>query len=227
MTATRTPSRVSSRSTPDSTNGRAVSSQVDIRPPGRRVRVPEVVVGVLVTVVFALGAVLWHLSAVEKVPALAVASSIARGEVIDASDIRVVYVSSDDNLARLDSSQIGRVAGRVALVDLAAGTLLTPSVVAPSASVKDGDGVVGLALDPGAYPARGLATGDRVNVVRTADVADLDAKPTLVADNATVFAVDELSSDRRLVSILTREGDADAVAAAADAGGLRLVLVAP
>jgi hypothetical protein len=66
-----------------------------------------------------------------------------------------------------------------------------------------------------------------VNVVRTADVADLDAKPTLIARNATVFAVDELSSDRLLVSILTSEGDADAVAAAADAGGLRLVLVAP
>lgn len=181
----------------------------------------------LVTVVFALGAVLWHLSAVEKVPALAAASQIKRGEVIDASDVRVVYVSSDDPLARLDSSQMSRVAGRVALVDLAEGTLLTPSVVADAAAFNAGDGVVGLSLDPGAYPARGLATGDRVNVVRTADVADLGAKPTLIARNATVFAVDELSSDRLLVSILTSEGDADAVAADAGAGGLRLVLVAP
>ena len=223
MAATRTPSR----STPESSNGRGVAEQVDIRPPGRRVRVPEIVVGVLVTVVFALGAVLWHLSAVEKVPALAADSQIKRGDVIDASDVRVVYVSSDDAVARLDSSQISRVAGRVALVDLAEGTLLTPSVVADAAAVKDGDGVVGLSLDPGAYPARGLATGDRVNVVRTADVADLDAKPTLIARNATVFAIDELSSDRLLVSILTSEGDADAVAADAGAGELRLVLVAP
>lgn len=190
-------------------------------------RAPEVAVGVLVTVVFALGAVLWHLSAVEKVAALVVASGVERGEVIESGDVRVAYVSSDDTLARLDSSQIDRVVGRVALVDLAAGTVLTTSVVADAAAVEAGDGVVGLSLDPGAYPARGLAPGDRVNVVRTADVADLDADPTVVARDATVFAVDELASDRLLVSVLATEADAEAVAAVAGAGGLRLVLVAP
>lgn len=188
---------------------------------------PELAVGVLVTVVFALGAVLWHLSAVEKVSALVVASSVERGEVIDASDVRVVYVSSDDSLARLDGSQLDRVVGRVALVDLAEGTLLTTSVIADAAAVEEGDGVVGLSLDPGAYPARGLAPGDRVNVVRSADVADLDADPTVIARDATVFAVDELASDRLLVSVLAAEADAEAVAAAASAGGLRLVLVSP
>ena len=80
---------------------------------------PELAVGVLVTVVFALGAVLWHLSAVEKVSALVVASSIERGEVIDASDVSVAYVSSDHPLARLDVSQINPVVSRVALVALA------------------------------------------------------------------------------------------------------------
>lgn len=222
MVATRTPPGSASRSS----NGQG-TTQVDVRPPGRRVRVPEVAVGVLVTVVFALGAVLWHLSTVEKVPALAAASAIEGGEVIESGDVRVVYVSSDGSLARLGSSQLGEVVGRVALVGLTEGTLLTPSVVADAAAVNTGEGVVGLSLDPGAYPARGLATGDRVSVVRSAEVADLDAKPTVIARDATVFAVEELSSDRLLVSILTRESDAEAVAAAASAGGLRLVLVAP
>ncbi|HMV75284.1 MAG TPA: hypothetical protein PKB00_11985, partial [Microthrixaceae bacterium] len=65
---------------------------------------PELVVGVLVMAVFALGAVLWHLSAVEKVPALVLVSSVERGEVIDANDVKVAYVASDDALARLDGS---------------------------------------------------------------------------------------------------------------------------
>lgn len=210
-----------------SRNGHAPRAAADVRPPGRRVRVPEVAVGVLVTVVFALGAVLWHLSAVEKVPVLVTASSIQRGEVIDAGDVRVAYVSTDDPLARLDSSQLDRVVGRVALVDLAPGSLLTTSVVAEAAAVNAGDGVVGLSLEPGAYPARGLAPGDRVNVVRTADAATLGAEPTVVARNATVFDVEELASDRLLVSILMSEADAEAVAASAGAGGPRLVLVAP
>ncbi len=219
--------RTTVRSNAPSSNGQGARRGVDVRPPGRRVRVPELAIGVLVMTVFALGAVLWHLSAVEKVPALVLASSVERGEVIDASDVQVAYVSSDDSLARLDGSQIDRVVGRVALVDLAQGTLLTTSVVADAATVQDGDGVVGLSLDPGAYPARGLAPGDRVNVVRSADVADLNADPAVIARNATVFAVDELASDRLLVSVLATEADAEAVAAAASAGGLRLVLVSP
>lgn len=222
MAATRTVSR----SAPGSSNGQGVTAPVEIRPPGRRVRIPEVAIGVLITVVFALGAVLWHLSSVQKIPALAAASQISRGQVIDANDVRVVYVSSDDPLAHLDSSQISRVTGGVARVDIAAGTLLTPSVVAHADAVNRGDGVVGLSLDPGAYPARGLAPGDRVNVVSSADVADLNGAPNVLAHKATVFAVDELAGDRLSVSILTTEDDADTVAAAAAAGGLRLVLVA-
>ncbi len=223
MASTRAPVRTG----PPSSNGRDASQVADVRPPGRRVRVPEVAIGLVVTVVFALGAVLWHLSTVEKVPALAASSPIERGELIDSSDVRVIYVSSDDALARLDSSQINRVVGSVAVVDLAAGTLFTPSVVAEASAIDVGEGVVGLSLEPGAYPARGLAPGDRVNVVRAANVADLDAEPTVVARNATVFAIDELSSDQLLVSVLTTEGAAEMVAASAGAGGLRLVLVAP
>jgi hypothetical protein len=86
---------------------------------------------------------------------------------------------------------------------------------------------VGLSLDPGAYPARGLAPGDHVNVVRSSDIANLSSEPSVVARNATVFEVEDLSNDRLLVSVLSTQGDAEAVAALADAGGLRLVLVAP
>lgn len=150
-----------------------------------------------------------------------------RGDVIDPDDVRVIYVSSDENLARLDNTQLVRVIGHVALVDLSEGTLLTSSVVADAAAIESGDGVVGLSLDPGAYPARGLAPGDRVNVVRAADVADLDAEPSVIARDATVFSVEELSSDRLLVSILTGQDEAEMVASSAGAGGLRLVLVAP
>jgi len=194
------------------------------------VRAPEIVVGVLVTAVFALGAVLWHLSAVDRSPALAVVESVERGDTISAGDVQVVYVASDDAIARLDGSQIDQVVGRVALVDLAPGTLLSRSVVAERPSLADGEGVVGLSLEPGGYPAMGLSPGDRVNVVRTADPAataeDSDGD-AVIARDATVFAFEELSSDRRLVSILAVEDDAEAVAAAAGSGSLRLVLVSP
>ena len=81
--------RTATRSDAPSSNGQGARRSVDVRPPGRRVRVPELAVGVLVMAVFALGAVLWHLSAVEKVPALVLGSSVERGEVIDANDVKV------------------------------------------------------------------------------------------------------------------------------------------
>jgi hypothetical protein len=195
------------------------------------VRAPELAVGVLVTVVFALGAVLWHLSAVDKSPALAVDEAVARGDAIEAEDIRVVYVSSDDAVARLNESQLDQVVGRVALVDLAPGTLLTASIIAERPSLAEGEGVVGLALEPGAYPTLGLSPGDRVNVVRSVDPATVtggdDTSDLVVARDATVLAVEELASDGRLVSVIAPEADAEAVAAAASSGALRLVQVSP
>lgn len=221
MSTTRAPSRPPA----PSTNG--TGPVVDLHPPRRRVRAPELAVGLLVTAVFALGAVLWHLSAVEKVPALVAATRIERGDVIEAGDVRVTYVASDDNLNRIDPSDVNRVVGNAALIDLAEGTLLTSSATALAAAVNAGEGVVGLSLDPGAYPARGLVPGDHVNVVRSSDIANLSSEPSVVARNATVFEVVDLSNDRLLVSVLSTQGDAEAVAALADAGGLRLVLVAP
>ena len=192
-------------------NGRTAPSHV--APPKRRVRLPELAVGILVTVLFALGAVLWHLNATTKVPALAVSTEVRRGEVIESSDLRVIYLASDDTVARLTAADSSSVVGRVALV---------------AAALGEGEGVVGLALEPGQYPSLGLAPGDRVNVVVTTEgAAAADGGPEVVAHGATVFEVEDLASSRKLVSILTAEADAEAVAAAASSGGLRLVLVAP
>lgn len=220
------------RPTAPSQNGHGKPSTIAISPPGRRVRGPEVIVGLVVIIVFALGAVLLHLSAVDRSPALAVVGSVDRGETLSAADVKVVYVSSGDALARLDESQLTQVIGQVALVDLAPGTLLSRSVVADRPALDTGEGVVGLSLEPGGYPALGLAPGDRVSVVRTVDPAAAGADGEGAADvvltrDATVFAVEELASDRRLVSIVAPEADAEAVAAASGTGSLRLVLVSP
>lgn len=199
------------------------SAPVRLAPPRRRVRVPELALGVLVTVGFALGAVLWHLNSVDRVPVLATATAIGRGEVIDATDLRVVYIAADDPISTLGGAESAVVVGQVATVDLAPGSLLTRNLVEPALTVEAGAGVVGLALEPGQFPTRGLAPGDRVDVVAPVDGAG-EAGDAVLAAGATVFAVEELASDRLLVSILAGEADARVVAAAAGSP-LRLVLV--
>ncbi|MBW3630839.1 MAG: neutral zinc metallopeptidase, partial [Gemmatimonadetes bacterium] len=58
-----------------------------LEPTPRRARLPEMAIGVVLMVGFSLAAVLWHMNATDKVPALALASNVARGEVIEPGDL--------------------------------------------------------------------------------------------------------------------------------------------
>lgn len=193
--------------------------------PARRVRLPELAVGVLVTVGFALGAVLWYLSSTERVPALAAALPIERGSTITAADVRVVYVPAGDEFTRVAASDSAAIVGKVAVVDLPAGVLWSPSFVADAAVVGKGDGLAGLAVEAGQFPP-GLTTGDVVNVVAAS--AEGVSDPVVVR-GAEVLAVDNSRSDgRNLVTLRAPLADAELVASlsgSGSAGGLRLVLV--
>jgi len=103
---------------------------------------------------------------------------------------------------------------------------MTRALVGDAATLHHGNGVTGLSLEAGQYPSA-LAPGDRVSVIRSVDGAATDNADSMVARNATVVSVENLASDRKLVSIMSSESDADAVAAAAGGRSLRLVLVSP
>jgi len=190
-----------------------------LAPPDRGVRFRELAVGAGVIVLFALAGVLWHLRSIDKVPALAVAAGLERGETIEAGDLRLTYVSTDGPLARLAPEQSARVIGRTALVDLPAGTLLTEQLVVDLAAIGPDDGVVGLSLEPGQYPASDLAPGDVVDVIAAGS-----AQPV---GRGEVFSVrDQAGGERKLVSLRASKAAADAVASL-DQQALRLVWVAP
>ena len=200
-------------------------------PAGRRARVPELVVGVALMVGFALAAVLWHMSSTDKQAALALDRPVSRGHVIEASDLRVVYLASDDPIAHLGRTDAGSVTGRVALTDLPVGTLLTAGSVAPRVTIGADEGVVGLALEPGQVPAIELLPGDLVNVIAGpaeggGAAETVGGQTSVLASRAAVYAIDDLGTQgRRVVSIKLPEADANRVAAAAERGPVRLVLV--
>lgn len=194
---------------------------IEAAPTSRRARIPELLVGLALVVGFALAALVWHANSTQREAALALASGVERGETITADHLEVVYIGTDDAVALLDPARSGDVIGRVAAADLEAGTLVTTSNVVDVPGVGPGEGVVGLALDPGQYPAGRLSPGDVVNVV-----VPSDGDTRVIAEAATVFSVEDLGGqDRRFISLRATEDDANTVAAAAESGPVRLVLV--
>ena len=110
--------------------------------------------------------------------------------------MRVVYVASDDPIAHIASSQSATVVGRVARSDLPAGALLTRDAVSDGPAVEAGQGVVGLALEPGQVPSSRLRPGDLVNVVSAGAPTASASSSTdeVLVERAEVFAVEELTA---------------------------------
>lgn len=193
----------------------------------RRVRLPELAVGLIVMLGFGLAAVLWQLNSTQKDPVLALAHDIARGEVIERADLRVVYLSTDDAIAHVGRENAASIIGRAAVADLSAGTLLTPGSVLEGSVLAAGEGVVGLSLEAGQVPSSRLRAGDLVNIVEGMSASGSESVGgDVIVRGAEVFAVEEMTASGRVfVSLKTTEDDANRIAAAAERGPVRLVWI--
>jgi hypothetical protein len=202
----------------------AATTDARVTPPAaavRRMRIPQLVVGVLLTAGAALGFVLFNAASVQRTAVLALANDIDRGHILAADDLQVVYVGTDDVLALTPADRSELLVGRAAVLALPAGTLLTVDQLAEGRTLVPGAGVVGLALSPGQYPTPRLAIGDLVNVLEVSD------GERLLIEAAEVVEVELVGTQgQRFISLLAGEEPAATVAAAAAAGEVRLVLVA-
>lgn len=195
-------------------------------PAVRRLKVPQLAIGLLLTAGAAMGFVLWNAASVQRVAVLALAEDITRGQVIDVEDLRIVHVGTDDPLAMVAADRAVDLVGRAAITDLPAGTLVTSEQFAIASTLIPGSGVVGLALAPGQYPTPQLRVGDLVNVVVASDGEAADAGRLLVEAAEVVWVEPVGTQGQRFVSLLTGEELAGEVAATAARGEVRLVLVA-
>jgi hypothetical protein len=190
-------------------------------PARRRVRLPQLALGLLLAGGAALGFVLFHATAVQRTPVLALATDVARGQMIVLEDLQVVQVGIDQPTAVTPADQPGLVVGRTVVADLPAGTLLSGGLVTSTSPLLAGGGVVGLALNPGQYPTPRLMVGDLVTVVEVSD------GPRLLAAAAEVVDIETVATQgQRFISLLTDETTAAEIAAADATGEVRLVAIA-
>ena len=97
-------------------------------------------------------------------PVLALARPVAAGQVITASDLRVVGVSAAGPVSVVPAWRQAQVTGRTATASLPAGSLLAAGDVGAPSSPGRGQAWLGVALKPGRYPP-GLSPGQHVGVL--------------------------------------------------------------
>ncbi len=131
---------------------------------GRRRRVPYLVLGVLLVVVCAAGAVITVLQVGQREPMLSLARPVSVGHVLTPQDLRQVPLSADSGTDVIPANQAQSVVGQPVAFSLPAGTLLSRSALGQPQVPPPGQGVVAVAVKPGQFPPD-VAAGTTVSVI--------------------------------------------------------------
>ncbi|MDN5747157.1 MAG: SAF domain-containing protein [Pseudonocardia sp.] len=138
---------------------------------GGRRSVPHLLLGVLLVLACAVGALALTLQLGGSRPVLATARAVTVGQVLTAADLRQVSLPVDSDVRAVDAASVTSLVGRPVAVSLPAGALLTPESFGGADALPPGQAIVAVALDPGRLP-REVASGDRVAVVAAPGPAD-------------------------------------------------------
>jgi len=111
-----------------------------------------------------LGSVWLHRATTTAVPVVAAARTIERGTVIERADLVVVRIEKDVALRTIPASKLDSLVGQRALLDVGAGSLLTPAGVGKHSVPRAGHLLVSVPVDSTMVPT-GLVAGDRVQFV--------------------------------------------------------------
>ena len=154
------PSRRTARPAPDGAPGFPVPPRL----PGRR-NPRWIALGVVAVCLGGLLAYAVYARVSTETRVLSVASTVYRGEVVQAADLTTVVVHGDPPGPVVRAAEESSVVGRRAVVDLPAGSLVAARSLADTALPDTGRSVVGLRLATGRAPASLLVPSAPVRIV--------------------------------------------------------------
>lgn len=159
---------------------------------------------------------------------LAVARAVPVGAALSAADVTTVRITVDPGLRPIPDTDVNRVIGRHAAVELVAGTLLTDAQLTDAPIPGPGESLVGLGLAEDRLPAGRIKAGSEVTLVATQAASAVQpnapsAGPTQTFPGTVVDVRRGARDGTLLVNVAVSTRDAPAVAALA--AGDRLVIV--
>lgn len=195
-------------------------------PPTKTRRRPMLIAaGVALAIVCGLGSMYFVTTAGDSTTVLTVKGEIARGQTITANDLSTLQISGDQTTNALPASKSNEAIGKIATVDLPAGSLITSSNIGDSLVVADGMSIVGVSLTAAQMPNHALAAGDKVRLVDTPIAQGDPPATTPKTFTATVFSVRaDTQNSRWIVDVVVAPDKAPDIAARAATGRIAVVL---
>ncbi|MEM7325687.1 MAG: hypothetical protein AAF531_21550 [Actinomycetota bacterium] len=190
-----------------------------------KTRVPEILLGTFLVAVFALAGAWFYSTSTQRDSYVGLRTSVQRGQEISGADLIRFEVSGDERLVAIEWRDASSIVGKLAVTDMAAGTLVTPGYFTDQADIADGFGIVGLSLETGEYPTAGIRAGDWVRVVAVPRNNDSNAPAEALADRAQIVEVATEGGTGRFVSLTMATATADRVAAVEAEGRVRLIQI--
>lgn len=195
----------------------------------RRRSVPHLLLGVLLVVLCTVGGVFAGMQLANRENVLALAHSVAVGQILSAQDLKQVGLPSDSGVDFVPASAMSAVMGQPVAFSLPAGSLLTRSLLGAPLIPIPGKAIAAVGLKPGQFPPD-LSPGTTVMVLTTQGQG---ATPSTTTGNgqtsswtAVVAGVTTREAEQTtVVSLQLSESDARALATA-PAGQLSLVAIA-
>lgn len=180
---------------------------------------------VLFIVLVVVGLVALFQSQSDRAEVLVVRHPVAAGQVIQAGDVEPAEVGGVSNA--ILASDIESVIGQRAAAGLVEGQVLTESALSATLVPAAGERLVAIRLEVGRVPGR-LAPGDLVDVLVVPPAGDpgtseqLDV-PLKLAQSARVDSIGETPDSAVVLTVLVKEGEANAIAAHSAAGQVTVV----
>ncbi len=193
----------------------------------------RVAVGLLLMLVAVLGGASLIRSAQARTPVLVAIGTVQPGEVIEASDLRLVEVSLPAGIAYLPASMEGEVVGRVAAEPLWEGKILAPGSVSDAPPLAPGMVAITVLLPQESAVGGSIRAGNRVAVLSSpganeAGVGRQKSATTILFTEVPVLSVRQVSTaegEGLLVTLTLRLEEARALAQARNSGRVDLALV--
>lgn len=190
----------------------------------RRSRVSTSVLGVMLILLGIVGAVATTRAATQSVAVLAVAQSMARGDLVTEDSLQVIDVPRSAARFFVRRENARDVIGTMTVGPIGAGDPLSRALLVRQPALDASMILVAVPIDQGNFPPT-LAPGDNVNVIVSPDATIVDAAPPrVVSEKLRVWDI-QVPSDGNGTTVVTLIADAEVALAVAGAGTVHLGLV--